>query len=141
MDEINWEKYITKRTPREKSSEPLISINRNSGRVSINSAACNLIAGCYNYNYIQLFTGTTNNTIRKVRIQFIDKYEDGCIRLCNKKQSKNPSNGAAFHCKSLVNDIYKSNYQLEKTSRFKAELYPSNEKNILVFDIEKKFSF
>lgn len=138
MDEINWEKYTVKRSPRERFSEPLVTMNRETGRISLNSAACNLISGCYNYNYVQLFTGTTNNIIRKVRIQFTNMYEDGCIALCKKKQSKNPSNGAVFHCKSLVNDIYKSNSQLEKTSRFITELYQTDEKNILIFDIWKK---
>lgn len=140
MADINWDPFINTNVRRSASKKPLITINYDTGRISLNSASCELIPDCYSYQYVEVYCGTIDGTLKKIRIHFTHNKSIKSIPLSRKKYKDNYTGGSVFHSKALVKDIYQSAPQLPKTSHFLADIQVQSGNRCLLFDIKESLT-
>ena len=136
MADIFWEIFESTRCRKAKSQTPLITITSESGRISLNAAACDLISNFYSYSYVEIYRGMREDKLQKICLKLTNEKSPQSIPLSRKKYKAQYTTGAVIHVKALVKDIYTAIPTLPKTCRFKIDLFKHPENNRLVFDIE-----
>ena len=73
MADINWEPYISTRAHKASQSLPQITIAKDNGRIALNSAACELVPDIYSYKFAEIYCGSIDGKLKKIRLQFTKK--------------------------------------------------------------------
>ena len=134
MADINWEPYISTRAHKASQSLPQITIAKDSGRIALNSSACELVPDIYSYKFAEIYCGSIEGKLKKIRLQFTNEKTFKSIPLSRKKYKGNYTNGAVVHSKSLINDIFNTYPNLTRTCHFGVESQIINENVCLSFD-------
>lgn len=134
MADINWEPYISTRAHKASQSLPQITIAKDNGRIALNSAACKLVPDIYSYKFAEIYCGSIDGILKKIRFQFTNKKSFKSIPLSRKKYKGNYTNGAVLHSKSLINDIFNTYPNLPRTCHFGVESQTINDNICLSFD-------
>ena len=134
MSDINWEPYISTRAHRGTQSLPQITISKDNGRFSLNSSACELIPNIYSYKFAEIYCGSIDGKLKKIRINFTNEKTFKSIPLSRKKYKGNYINGAVIHTKSLANYIFNNYPKLARTCHFSIETQTVNDNIYLTFD-------
>ena len=135
MADINWEPYISTRARNATQTIPQVTITNNSGRISLNSAACELVPNIYSYNFAEIYCGSIDGKLKKIRLQFTNDKTFKSIPLSRKKYKGSFTNGAVVHSKSLINDIFNTYPNLTHTCHFHVEPQIINGNTCLAFDL------
>ena len=112
MADINWEPFISTRAHKASQALPQITISKDNGRISLNATACELIPGFYSLKYAEVYCGSIEGKLKKIRLQFTNDKTFKSIPISRKKYKGTFTNGAVIHSKSLVNDIF-SHFSVE----------------------------
>ena len=134
MADINWEPYISTRAHKASQSLPQITIAKDNGRIALNSAACELVPDIYSYKFAEIYCGSIDGKLKKIRLQFTTEKTFKSIPLSRKKYKGNYTNGAVVHSKSLINDIFNAYPNLTRTCHFGVESQIINDNVCLSFD-------
>lgn len=134
MADINWEPYISIRAHRTSQTFPQITIAKDSGRIALNSAACELIPDIYSYRFAEIYCGSIDGKLKKIRLQFTNEKTFKSIPVSRKKYKGNYTNGAVIHSKALTNDIFNAYPNLTRTCYFGVESQTINDNVCLSFD-------
>ena len=134
MADINWEPYISTRAHKTSQTLPQITITKDSGRIALNSAACELVPDIYSYKFTEIYCGSIGGKLKKIRLQFTNEKTFKSIPLSRKKYKGNYTNGAVIHSKSLINDIFNTYPNLTHTCHFCVESQTINNNVCLSFD-------
>lgn len=70
MADINWEPFISTRAHKASQALPQITISKDNGRISLNATACELIPGFYSLKYAEVYCGSIEGKLKKIRLQF-----------------------------------------------------------------------
>lgn len=132
---INWEPYISTRSRKTTPNIPQVTITSSSGRISLNSAACELVPNIYLYNFVEIYCGSINERLKKIRIQFTNDKTFKSLPLSRKKYKGAFTNGAVVYSKSLVKNIFNTYPDLSSTCHFQVEFQVSNGNPCLSFDL------
>lgn len=73
MADINWEPYISTRAHKASQSLPQITIAKDNGRIALNSAACELVPDIYSYKFAEIYCGSIDGKLKKIRLQFTNE--------------------------------------------------------------------
>lgn len=134
MADINREPFISTRAHKASQALPQITISKDNGRISLNATACELIPGFYSLKYAEVYCGSIEGKLKKIRLQFTNDKTFKSIPISRKKYKGTFTNGAVIHSKSLVNDIFSTYPDLERTSHFSVEPLTINDNIGLSFD-------
>lgn len=134
MADINWEPYISTRAHKSSQALPQITITKDSGRIALNSAACEVVPNIYSYKFAEIYCGSIDGKLQKIRLQFTKEKTFKSIPLSRKKYKGSYTNGAVIHSKSLINDIFNTYPQLARTCHFCVESQIINDNVCLSFD-------
>ena len=132
---INWEPYISTRAHKSTPTIPQVTLTLNSGRISLNSAACELVPNIYSYSFAEIYCGSINEQLKKIRLQFATEKSFKSIPLSRKKYKGAFTNGAVIHSKSLIKDIFNTYPNLPQTCHFQVESQIINGNICLSFDL------
>ena len=135
MSDIYWESFTSKRSPRIKDKTPIITITRDSGRISINAAACSLIENCYSFSNIELLKGIDGENFRKVGFKFLSSPSTHSIGISRKTYKGREVGGSTIYSKAFVKEIYAQNEGLAKSAHFNVETKNVKNSPTLMFDI------
>lgn len=135
MSDIYWETFSTKRSPRIKDKTPIITISKDTGRISINAAACSLIENCYSYGNVEILKGTDGNTFRKVGFKLLSSPTAHSIVISRKSYKGREVGGATIYSKALAKEIYAQNEKLPKNAHFHVETKNVSNSPTLIFNI------
>ena len=133
---INWEPFISTRSRRTSHTLPQITIAKDTGRIAINSASCELIPNIYTYNYAEIYCGSINEKLKKIRIQFTNEKTFKSVPLTRKKYKGSYTAGVMIHSKSLVKNIYTVYPSFPRTCHFSVEAQNTNGHPSLCFDFQ-----
>ena len=73
MADINWEPFISTRAHKASQALPQITISKDNGRISLNATACELIPGFYSLKYAEVYCGSIEGKLKKIRLQFTNR--------------------------------------------------------------------
>lgn len=134
MADINWEPYISTRAHKASPFLPQVTIAKDNGRISLNSAACELVPHIYTYKFAEIYCGSIDGKLKKIRLQFTNEKTFKSIPLTRKKYKGSYASGATIHSKSLINDIFNTYPNLTRTCHFNVESQLINDNVCLSFD-------
>lgn len=135
MADINWEPFISTRAHKASQALPQITITKDSGRIAINATACDLIPNIYTYSFAEIYCGSIEGKLKKIRFQFTNQKTFKSIPVTRKKYKGTYTNGAVIHSKSLINSVYNTYPQLPRTCHFCVEVQTSGNTPYLSFDL------
>ena len=118
MADIDWEPFIPPKPHNTHQSTPKISISKKSGRITLNSAISQLLPDVYSYKFAEIYCGSVNGKLQKIRLQFTNEKNFKAFPLSRKKTNGVYSGGAVLHSKALVNSIYDTYPNLNSPSHF-----------------------
>lgn len=87
---INWEPFISTRSRRTSHTLPQITIAKDTGRIAINSASCELIPNIYTYKYAEIYCGSINEKLKKSVYNLLTK-KHSKVFLLHGKSTKAPT--------------------------------------------------
>lgn len=99
MADINWEPFISTRAHKASQALPQITISKDNGRISLNATACELIPGFYSLKYAEVYCGSIEGKLKKIRLQFTNDKTFKSIPISRKKYKGTFTNGAVIHSK------------------------------------------
>lgn len=135
MSDIFWESFASKRSPRIKDKTPIITITRDSGRISINAAACSLIENYYSYSNVEILKGIDGKIFRKVGFKLLHSPAANSIGILRKTYKGHEVGGSILYSKSFVKEIYAQHEKLPKNAHFHVETKIIANSPTLTFDI------
>lgn len=135
VSDIYWETFTSKRSPRIKDKTPIITITKDSGRISINVAACSLIEKYYSYSDMEILKGIDGKAFRKVGFKLLPSPSAQSKSISRKTYKGREVGGSTIYSKALVKDIYAQNERLPKNAHFHVESKSVSNSPTLIFDI------
>lgn len=134
MTDINWEPYISTHSRKTSQTLPQVTITKDNGRIALNSAACELISDIYTYKYAEIYCGSIDGKLKKIRLYFTNERTFKSIPFSRKKHKGSYTNGAVIHSKSLTTNIFNTYPNLTHTCHFSVESQVINDNTCLSFD-------
>lgn len=122
MERISWE-TIKLNTKRYRQGVAMVSIGIGTGRMSISSAACDMIPNVYNYQYIEpLKSRGADDTIDVLGLKFTNTPTSSTLSVKRNKYKGEPTGGCQFSSKQLARTLF-GNIKKPITEQFAVKKY------------------